>query len=151
MWHRVFGLKRDEVPPAQLVEHLHGLGLTVEPHFKGDDLGWTAGELRLPGGSPVRLERFLTVEDELRRDLNTFAAELETMTFAEHRLRLMQHCIQTEQLIVLRRPADHSDDATLENVCVETIRFLAKQLDGITQIDGEGWFAPDGACLLQEY
>lgn len=151
MWHRVFGLKPDEVSPSQLVEHLHSLGLSVEPHFKGDDLGWTAGELHLPGGSPVRLERFLTSEDELRRDLNTFAAELETMTFAEHRNKLMQHCIQTQQMIVLRRPSDHSDDATLENVCVSTLQFLATQTDGIYQIDGEGWFAVDGECLLQEY
>ena len=151
MWHRVFGLKSNEVSPRQLTEHLHRLGIAVEPHFKGDDLGWTAGELRLPGGSPVRLERFLTSEDEIRRDLNTFAAEIETMTFAEHRQRLMQHCIQTEQLIVLRRPVDHSDDATLDTVCIEALQLLATHTDGIYQIDGEGWFAADGKCLLQEY
>src|SRR5215207_10771491 len=43
MWFRVFGLNDTEPPPAELAAHLHALGLAVEPHFKGDDLGWTSG------------------------------------------------------------------------------------------------------------
>ena len=57
MWYRVFGLSESEPSPATLAEHLHAAGLAVEPHFKGDDLGWTAGELRPPGGiRPSRAE-----------------------------------------------------------------------------------------------
>src|SRR5436305_10339475 len=99
MWYRVFGRNPDEVPPAALAEHLHAAGLAVEPHFKGDDLGWTEGELRLPVGSPVLLARYLTKEDDLRDDLNAHAAELETMDYSSNSAPLMQRVIQTKQLV----------------------------------------------------
>ena len=51
----------------------------------------------------------------------------------------------------LRRPIDHADEATLERMCLETVRFLAAHSDGVYQIDGQGWFAADGTLLLQEY
>jgi hypothetical protein len=88
MWYRVFGL--DDTQPAipALVEHLHSIGLNVEPHFRGDDLGWTSGELRIPGaGTPVYVERYLAAEDDIRDDLNAHAAELETCTYSPNRSR----------------------------------------------------------------
>src|SRR6267154_6024531 len=104
MWHRVFGRSPVEVPPAALADHLHAAGLAVEPHFKGDDLGWTSGELRLPVGSPVLLARYLTTEDDLRDDLNAHAAELETMDYSPNSGPLMARVIQSKQLITLRKP-----------------------------------------------
>ena len=81
MWLRVFAPDVVEVPPALLAERLHAAGSAVVPHFKGDDLGWTTGELHLPkGGTPILLARYLTKHDDLRDDLNSHAAELETMT-----------------------------------------------------------------------
>ena len=89
---RIFGRTLTEVSPSALAEHLLAAGLTVTPHFRGDDLGWTGGTLTLPGtGSPMQLERFLTVEDELRADLNNYAAELETMDYNPNHVMLMQH------------------------------------------------------------
>ncbi|HJZ59230.1 MAG TPA: hypothetical protein VKE74_30070 [Gemmataceae bacterium] len=152
MWYRVFGHSPDEVPPAAIAEHLHAAGLPVEPHFKGDDLGWTGGELRLPaGGTPVYLDRYLTGEDDLRDDLNVFAADLETRDYSPNNTRLMQHVIQTQQLITIRKPLDASDEVTLEKVLVEVCRFLAARTEGVYQIDDQGWFAADGTLLLQEY
>ena len=152
MWYRVFSLSDSLVSPAVLVEHLHALALPVTPHFKGDDLGWTAGELVLPGGgTPVQLGRYLAKEDDLRDDLNAYAALLETMDFSPNSPRLMQHVVQTRQLVTLRRPLDHADEATLERLCLEAVRFLAAHSDGVYQIDGQGWFAADGTLLLQEY
>ena len=152
MWHRVFSLSAESPPPSALAGHLHAAGLPVVPHFKGDDLGWTAGELVLPGGgSPVLVTRYLTAEDDLRADLNAFAAELETMTFSPNHTGLMRHVVQTRQLFTLRRPLDHADEAVLDRLCLDVVRFLAARTDGVYQIDGRGWFAADGTLLLQEY
>src|SRR5688572_19016540 len=109
MWFRVFGRSADPASPAALADHLHAAGLVVVPHFRGDDLGWTAGELTLPGGgSPVVLGRYLTAEDDLRDDLNAFAAELETMDYSPNHVALMEHVVQAKQLVTFRRPLDHA-------------------------------------------
>ena len=149
---RIFGRTLTEVSPSALAEHLLAAGLTVTPHFRGDDLGWTGGTLTLPGpGSPMQLERFLTTEDELRADLNNYAAELETMDYNPNHVMLMQHVIQTQQLFALRRPLDHSDESVLETLNTTVAQFLARQTDGVYQIDGDGWFNAEGELLLPEY
>lgn len=140
MWYRVFGRSAAEVPPAELAAHLHAAGHPVEPHFKGDDLGWTSGELRL-GGKSIVLERYLTEQDDIREDLNAHAAELETMA-SPHSTALMTHVIQTQQLITCR--------GENEPLAIATCRFLASKADGVYQIDGQGWFAANGDLLIQE-
>lgn len=152
MWHRVFCRSAEPITAGLLVEHLHAIGLPVVPHFRGDDLGWTAGELVLSGGgTSVQLGRYLTREDDLRDELNAFAAELETLSFNPNHAMLMTHVIQTQQLITLRRPLDHADEVTLERVCVEAMRFCARSADGVYQIDGQGWFVADGTLLVEEF
>ncbi|OWK37948.1 hypothetical protein [Fimbriiglobus ruber] len=152
MWYRVFGAAATDVPPSMLATHLHAVGLPVVPHFKGDDLGWTSGQLVLPGGgSPVGIDHYLTDEDDLRDSLNAFAAELETMDYSPNNTRLMTHVISTKHLFALRRPLDHADEITLDKLCQEVVRFLAARTDGIYQIDGQGWFAADGTLLVQEH
>ena len=152
MWYRVFGRSDVEPRPEALAGHLHAVGLPVEPHFKGDDLGWTGWELRLPGGgTPVLLHRYLTEEDDLRDDLNAHAAELETCDYSPNNVSLMRHVIQTRQLVTLRKPIDAADEVTLERLLEETCRFLAAATDGVYQVDGRGWFSADGQLLLPEY
>lgn len=152
MWYRVFGRSADEVKPAELAGHLHAAGLPVEPHFRGDDLGWTAGELRLPGlNTPVALDRYLSAEDDIRADLNSYAAILETCDYSPNSGPLMERVIQTQQMVVIRKPLDAADEIALEKLLLESCRFLAARTDGVYQIDGQGWFAPDGTLLVQEY
>jgi hypothetical protein len=152
MWYRVFGLSPTEPDIPALVEQLAAAGVAVEPHFRGDDLGWTAGELRIPGGAtPIFVNRYLTDEDELRDDLNAHAAELETCDYSPNHGMLMQHVIQTKQLITIRKPLDVTDEITLEKVLEESCRFLSHAADGVYQIDGRGWFSATGNLLLQEY
>ena len=152
MWYRVFGRGSDDVPPVALAEHLHAVGLAVEPHFKGDDLGWSAGDLGLPGlNTPVHLDRYLAREDDIRDDLNAYAALLETCDYSPNHGPLMERVIQTQQLIVIRKPLDAVDEISLEKMLVESCRFLASRTDGVYQIDGEGWFAANGERLLEEY
>jgi hypothetical protein len=151
VWYRVFGRSDAEPGLVPLAAHLHARGLAVEPHFKGDDLGWTTGELRLPTGSPVLVARYLTAADDLRDDLNAHAAELETMDYSPNSGPLMGRVVQTEQLVTLRKPVDTADEVLLDAVLDEAARFLASATDGVYQIDGRGWFAADGELLVREY
>ena len=111
----------------------------------------TEGELRLPVGSPVLLARYLTKEDDLRDDLNAHAAELETMDYSPNSAKLMEHVIQTKQLITLRKPVDMADEVLVERVLEEAARFLAGATDGVYQVDGRGWFTAKAELLVQEY
>jgi hypothetical protein len=152
MWHRVFGRNDALVPPSVLAAELHALGLPVEPHFRGDDLGWTGGELRLPGlNTPVTLDRYLTAEDDIRAELNAHAAELETCDYSPHAAELVARVALTRQLVVLRKPVDARDEVALEKLLTAACRLLAARTDGVYQIDGEGWFAADGERLVEEY
>ncbi|MCU0704610.1 MAG: hypothetical protein MUF18_11590 [Fimbriiglobus sp.] len=152
MWLRVFAPTTVEVPPSAIVERLAAAGNPVVPHFKGDDLGWTTGELHLPkGGTPLLLARYLTKEDDLRDDLNAYAAELETMTYSSHAAPLMETVIQTQQMMTIRKPVDYPDEVVVDEACETLVRFLALAVGGVYQIDGRGWYAPDGTRLVEEY
>jgi hypothetical protein len=152
MWLRVFCRSASVVSPTALVEHLHAAGRPVVPHFRGDDLGWTVGELHLSGtDTPVYLSRYLTAEDDLRADLNAYAAELETMDYSPAHRPLMERVIQTQQLVTVRKPVAAADEAAVEAVCELVVRRLAAAADGVYQVDGAGWFAADGTLLLAEY
>lgn len=148
MWYRVFCRSDAEVEPAQL---LAGAGESVTADFRGDDLGWTAGELRLGSGSPIHVERYLTGEDDLREDLNTWAGWLETQDHEPNHAKLMEHVIQSRQLVTIRKPVDHPNESALDDVCREICRALAVKADGVFQVDGDGWYAADGQLLLKEY
>ena len=151
MWQRVFGRSDSGLTPGRIAEGLAAAGHVCVPHFKGDDLGWTSGELHFALGSPILLARYLTKPDDLRADLNAFAAELETMTYSPNAAGLMERVIQTQQMVTLRKPFDHADEVELEAVCELLMRSLAAASDGLYQIDGRGWFTASGELLVQEY
>jgi hypothetical protein len=151
MWYRVFARSTIPVPPSRLVEHLHLQGCTVVPHFKGDDLGWTSGQLLLPcPAGPILLDRYLTDEDEIRDELNAYAAELETITYADP-AAMMERVVTTQQLITIRRPIECANDVLLDKVLLATCQLLAQHCDGVYQIDGQGWFDGNGTLLIAEY
>lgn len=151
MWYRVFSRSADAASPAALVAHLHAAGWPVVPHVRGDDTGWTSVELRFPGpGGPVRLDRYLTDVDDLRGDLNSFAAELELRDDNPHHTALMQLVIQTVQLVAWQKPDDHADGAVLDTACMAIAIYLAARTDGVYQVDGRGWCAASGEVLVPE-
>jgi hypothetical protein len=124
---------------------------TVAGRFRGDDLGWTQAEFTLGPGSPVYVARYLTGEDDLRDDLNTWAALLETQDHEPNHARLMEHVVQTKQLITIRKPVDHPNESAVEDLCQVLCQTLAAAADGIYQIEGDGWFAATGDRLMTEY
>jgi hypothetical protein len=152
MWSRVFGRSDVTPEPAALLGHLRSLGLPYAGQFRGDDLGWTGGELIVQAGAtPVDIERYLTATDDLRDDLNTWAAWLETQDHEPRHRTLMEDVVATRQLITIRRPPDRADEATLDRVCTVLCQWLATRTDGVYQVDGGGFFAADGTLLLHEH
>lgn len=153
MWYRIFGRSAAEVKPNDLLEHLHMHGETVTTRFKGDDLGWTSIEVVTPHGtdSPLLVERYLTEEDNLRDDLNTWAGYLETLNYSSNNVVLMERMIQTKQLITIRKPVSHPNDVEAERLCERLTRYLAQQIEGIYQIDQVGWHDATGNVLIAEY
>jgi hypothetical protein len=154
-WFRVFGRSEAAPPPEALLEELHRLGVEAKSHFRGDDLGWFAAEIQLdPDSPPLQIERFLTKEDEIRGELNTWAAWVESAGDRPEHLRLMQHLINTVQLFTVHHPIEETDegesDLDVESVCVALCRFLAQATDGVYQVDHRGFFAADGTLLVAE-
>jgi hypothetical protein len=151
MWSRVFCRSAEPIAAAALLQRLRDLGLEPLADFRGDDLGWTSGEIRVGVGAPVYLERYLADMDDLRDDLNSWAAFLETCDYSPNATMLMERVIQTQQLVTIRKPIDHADEVLLEKVCAALCQYLAEEADGVCQADGDGWRAADGQLLLKEY
>ncbi|HJZ89460.1 MAG TPA: hypothetical protein VKE40_01220 [Gemmataceae bacterium] len=151
MWYRVFCRSADEVPPAAILGKLRDEALPVEGRFRRDDLGWTAGELAIGKGAPVYLERYLATADSIRDDLNTWAAWLETLDYSPNNTSLMELVIQTQQLVIIRKPLDHSNEVEVDRVCRAVCLFIAASADGVFQVEDDGWYAADGGLILKEY
>ena len=145
MWHRIFGASDAAPVPAALLERLN----VVAPdagQFHGDDAGWFRAEL-VVAGTTLELERFLSSEEGVRAELNSWAAHLEACGDGPEYVRLMERIIQTRQLFTVGRPDDAPD---LDGVCVALCRFLAEATDGVYQTDGRGFFGADGTLLVRD-
>jgi hypothetical protein len=147
-WFRVFGSNDVQPVPARLLEEARRHG-DVSGRFRGDDLGWFRADLAVAGEeTALPLERFLTSEEGLRGELNTWAAWLEE-TGRREAVPLMQRLIGTTQVFTLG-PLDPDADPAVEQLCVRLCRFLAKATAGVYQVDGEGFFDADGTLLVPE-
>jgi hypothetical protein len=153
MYLRVFGLQESAIEPVEVLEWANAAGLPVTGHFRGDEAGWFACELVFTDRdeSPILLDRYLAQRDDIRDDLNTWAAWLETADYSDQHQRLMEHVIAVKQLFTLRRPFDHADEIRLDRLCVGLAQWLAQRTEGVYQIDHKGFFAADGTLLLTEY
>jgi hypothetical protein len=151
MWYRVFCRSTEAVTPADLMPRLAPSGQLMTGLFEPPDATWTSAELAIGGGTPVYVERFRTADDDLRNDLNTWAAVLETLDYSPNHTRLMEHVIQTQQLFTVRKPLDHANEAAVDDVCRRLCLELARTADGVLQIEDDGWYSADGTLLLKEY
>lgn len=151
MWFRIFAIQDAAPEPAELVEHLRGQGLDVAGHFSGDEAGWFKVDLVLAGQPPpIRLERYLASADDIRDELNAWAAWLETVDENPRAPHLMQHLISSQQVFTFDCPRDRFEEAAVAKLCLGLCRYLSRQTRGIYQIDQQGFFAPDGQLLVKE-
>jgi hypothetical protein len=151
-WYRVFGTNDAGVEPAALLSAAsRSAGMQVTGRFRGDDLGWFEAELGL-GGTRLELQRFLAGEDDLRDELNSWAAWLETAEDSPDSGRLMRLMIATTQLFTLRRMDRAADEYEnlVEALCVGLSQFLAGATAGVYQVDGKGFFDAEGMLLVAE-
>lgn len=137
MW-RVFGTNELTVDPAWLLDHLHALDFEVTGQFKTDEQGWFHADL-VHEDFPIEIDRFLSSEEGVRGELNSWAAWLE-----EHAPQHMQHLISTRQIFTV-----HMVDED-EELALALCRYLAKQTDGIYQVDGRGFYDAAGTLLVAE-
>jgi hypothetical protein len=151
MWYRVFGTNDVQPNPETVLAHLKGLGCAVTADFHGDETGWFQAEIVFAATTPVHVERFLSSEEGIRAELNTWAAYLETCDYSPNFSRLMEHMISTQQLFTIRRPFDAANEVTVETICLGLARHLARTTEGVYQIDQQGFFDANGLLLLPEY
>jgi len=152
-WYRVFGLNDAALEPTVLLTaQSRHVGTEVTGRFRGDGLGWFEAELGLRG-TRLELQRFLAHEDDLRDDLNTWAAWLETVDNNPDAGRLMRHMIATTQMFTFRCVDQVADaDAYLfEELCLGLCQFLARATHGVYQVDGKGFFDAEGMLLVPEF
>ena len=74
MWYRVFCLDGLEVPGDLLVQTIKAQDIQVNAEFAPSFADWHSCSLQSGTGGPIYLERYLLNEDDLRHDLNTWAA-----------------------------------------------------------------------------
>jgi hypothetical protein len=145
-WYRVFGTSDTQPEPAAVLAGLRASGHEAAGHFRGDDRGWFRAELLPAAGSPLEVECYLADEQDIRHELNSWAAWLEAAGESETHARLMRHMIATTRLFTLH-PEDAADADAL---CVALCALLAEATAGVYQIDGRGFFAADGTLLVAE-
>ncbi|MBM4096246.1 MAG: hypothetical protein ACKO9Z_03365 [Planctomycetota bacterium] len=150
-WHRVFARSEANPDPVALAELAQATHAGTTCHFGADNDGWFSCEIRLPDGAVLNLDRYLAEEEGVRRDLNTWAAWIETCDYSDRVDELMEWVIQSRQFFTLRRPLAASNDLAIEKLSTGICRHLALVLDGIWQADGEGLYDASGEKLLQEY
>jgi hypothetical protein len=152
-WFRVFGTNDVEPKAAALLEQIRRLefGSEVSGKFSRDDEGWFRAELAIHGADSLLIvERYLTKEEGIRAELNTWAAWLETVDQNPNHGWLMQHLISTTQLFTIHGPIDADSVLPTESLCLELCRFLARETAGVYQVDKHGFYSPDGTLLVEE-
>jgi len=151
MWFRVFGTRETAPEPADFLKHLNDFGAPVPGHFGGDDQGWFHVDFEYePGATPLRLNRYLVVEEDLRDELNAWAAWLESLDEHPNTVKLMQKVIGSQQLFTLECPRDRFEEEPVRTLCLQVCQYLAQETDGVYQIDRQGFFAANGKQLVSE-
>jgi hypothetical protein len=149
MWYRVFGFT-DHDPDAAEIHALtapYGDRYIGPGEFQGDEQGWFAFRFSGERGG-LELNRYLATEEGIRRQMDTWAAWLESQS-AKHpqALELMPRIINTRQVFTIAGP----EDGPVAELCRKLCALLARRTDGVYQVDRTGFFSADGALLVPEW
>lgn len=145
-WYRIFAGNSAVPSPGEIQNYLASHGWTAEVRLEGDADTWNQAEIQAGPGTPLLLERFLASEREIRQELNTWAAYLETLEQSPAHLPLMEKTIQSQQLFTLQA----GEDPRSEPLCTGLARFLAERTEGFYHSDGQGFFAFDGSLRIAD-
>jgi len=150
LWYRVFGRSPTPVEPAAVGDFLRSLNVPATAEFEPDHSEWVSAAIRLADATEIHVERFRAEEEGIRTELNTWAAFLETCDYSPNNVPLMEQMIQTSQLFTVRRPADVANEVAVEGLCCRIAGFLARTVDGVYQVDEEGFYDATGRLILPE-
>lgn len=151
IWFRVFGPSETAPEAGTLLDYLHGEGIAVEGHFKKDDFGWFQADFLIAADpQPLRLNRYLAEADDVRDDLNSWAAWLETIDDAVLSGQLMQLMIGANQVFTVQCPRDRFEEQAVREFLEVLCRYLAKNTQGVYQVDTRGFFSHAGKLLVHE-
>jgi hypothetical protein len=135
-WYRVFGSKAD-VPDLSKLRATYRLA--------ANEQGWYQVHFPLLWGE-IELNRWLTKEDGIRSELNTWAAWVEANA-GPGLDGLMRHIVTTQQLFTWSIDATAVDAAAFSALLC---RFLCDATSAVYQIDGVGFIGADGMLLIPE-
>jgi hypothetical protein len=146
-YYRVFGANDAQPAPEELLAALAAAKLQVEAEYLGDEQGWYGVRLRLAQrAEPVDVQRFVKDVDDIRADLNTWAAWVESQTGCD-KAWLMQRLISTTQLFAWQVDADDAEAVALSAALCD---YLGRTTEGVYQVDGQGLFDTAGTLLIAE-
>lgn len=144
-WYRVF-CASDTIPaPADLEAVAVGAGLSVSLEAAQEAEQWFWLRLQM-GDEALEISRFLSDEEGIRVELNSWAAFLESCSEGPEHAALMERTIQSRQLFYF----ECSRMSPFADVAVRLCKRLATIAEGFYQIDDEGFFAADGSLLVAE-
>jgi hypothetical protein len=150
MWFRVFATDEEAPQPSDLLAQVQADGLAIRGDFVGEGRGWVRVDFSFDEHpAPVRVDRYLAGEEDVRENLNAWAAWLETVDGNLYVNRLMQHMIGTQQVFALEVPRDDAE-GVVGRFAMELCQYLARATHGVFQVDSRGFFAPDGKLLVPE-
>jgi hypothetical protein len=137
MWARVFSPTETELAVPLIQQRLHELGVPDFVEVKGDELGWTS--LR---ADTLVIERYLLEADDLRGELDAWAAVVEAWDAGSVGRDLMQRFITVRQVVTL---------TGLDCQLLTTLaQFFAGALSGFYQVDEVGIYESSGQILVAE-
>jgi len=135
-WYRVFG-SRAEVPDLSKLRAVYRLA--------ADEQGWYQAHFPLLWGE-IELNRWQAKKDDIRSELNTWAAWVEANGGTELG-SLMQHIVTAQQVFTWSIDPTAVDGAAFSALLC---RFLCEATAGVYQIDGVGFMGADDTLLIPE-
>jgi|GEM_PF-480327 len=150
-WSRVFAGNEAQPDPALFEQEALRLAPGASVSFVGDDIGWFRALVSLGDSTPLTIERYGADELGVRKDINSWAAFLEACDYAPEAGKAMEAVALCRQVLTLRRPIDHPDEAALDRLMEGLARHLAQATEGIYQVDGLGFFDASERLLVQEF
>jgi hypothetical protein len=146
-WFRVFA-NSDQVPAPEAVARSIRDGFPqMQVKFMADDEGWLEADITDPiTGHSWKLRRYCRNADDIRGELQSWAAWIEWQPPSPHQQHLMERIMTAKQVFTF----EADEDPTSAPLGLALMQFLAGASDGVYQIDGRGFYAAGGGLLLAE-
>ncbi len=99
--------------------------------------------------APLAIERFLVEESDMRHELNSWVAWLETVDHPR-RESTIYHVVNSQRVFTLELAHELSSQQQMRELAKAACQYLAQATEGIYQVDDQGFFSADGLLLVPE-